>query len=106
MGERLSNARQTLNAVSGLGIMQNRLPISMCYCLVFVFWSVVVPNALFGSELLQMSDEIISLLESFQEYAGEKIQRLYRLVPNVCAFHALGWMRLERLVEVKKIVIY
>ena len=61
---------------------------------------------MFGSELLQVSDKVNSLLESFQEYAGMKIQRLYRLVPSVCAFHALGWMRLERLVEVKKNVIY
>ena len=50
-----------------------------------------------------MSDKIISVLESFQEFTGKKIQRLYRSVPNVCAFYTLGWMGLERLVEVKKL---
>ena len=51
-----------------------------------------------------MSDRIISVLESFQESTGKNIQRLYRLVPNVCAFYTLGWMGLERLVEVKKLL--
>ena len=78
---------------SVLGIRHNGLTILTCK----IFWTVLAPIALFGCELL-LWDQNIAILEDFQNYAGKIIQRFYSMVPNVCAFHALGWICLERLV--------
>ena len=94
--ERLSKARRALNAVSGIGIRKNGLNIATCSIL---FWSIIVPIASFGSELWILNDKISKLLEDFQNFVGKKVQRLYPLSPNVCAYYGLGWMRLERFIE-------
>ena len=44
---RISKARKTLNAATGLGIRRNGLTIATCN---IIFWSLVVPTALFGCE--------------------------------------------------------
>ena len=41
---------------------------------------------------------------NFQEHIGKCIQRFSKFAPKVCSFYTLGWIRLERLVEVKKIL--
>ena len=64
----------------------------------------MAPIALFGCELLILNDKSVKLLEGFQVYAGKRIQRLFSKAPNICAFFGLGWMRLERIVEVKKVL--
>ena len=69
-----------------------------------IFWSVIVPIATYGCELLLLSDKSIALLESFQEHIGKRIQRFSKFAPRVCSFYTLGWVRLERLVEVKKML--
>ena len=99
--ERLSKARRALNAVSGLGIRRNGLTIATCNA---IFWTIVVPIALFGSELWILTDECVNLVESFQNYAGKRVQRLHSRGPNACAFYGLGWIRLERLIEVRKML--
>ena len=99
--ERISKARKSLNAATGLGIRKNGLTISTCN---IIFWSLVVPTALYGSEIWRLDTRAISLLEGFQNYAAKKIQRFYGKVPNACSLYALGWMRLERYVQVKKML--
>ena len=96
--ERLSKARRTLNAISGLGIKKSGLTIKTCN---IIFWSVVIPIAMYGCELLFLTDKHISLLK---EYAGRRLQRFYLKTPRVCSFYGLGWIRLERLMEVKKLL--
>ena len=97
--ERVSKARRTLNAISGLGIRQCGLTIRTCNT---IFWSVVVPIAMYGCELLILTEKHVAILEEFQEYAGRRLQRFHVKTPRVCAFYALGWIRLERYIEVKK----
>ena len=99
--ERLSKARRTLNALTGLGIRRCGLTVATCNIL---FWSVVVPVALYGCELWPMTGEQTLQLESFQNYACKKIQRFHPRVPNACSLHSLGWIRLDRLVQVKKLL--
>ena len=98
---RILKARKTLNAATGLGIRRNGLTIATCN---IIFWSLVVPTALFGSEIWHLNNSVISLLEGFQNYAAKKIQRFYGRVPNACSLYALGWMRLERFIQVKKMM--
>ena len=99
--ERIAKARKSLNAVSGLGIRKCGLNMATCNV---IFWSLVVPTALFGSELWRLDGDAIALLEEFQQYAGKRIQRFYSRIPNVCSFFALGWVRLERVVQAKKML--
>ena len=99
--ERLSKARRALNAASGIGIRKNGLNIASCSIL---FWSIIVPIATFGSELWILNDKTVKLLEKFQHFVWKKIQRLYPRSPNACAYYGLGSMRLERFIEVKKLL--
>ena len=99
--ERLSKARRSLNALTDLGIRRCGLTVATCSIL---FWSIVVPIALYGCELWFMSDEHSRLLESFQDYASKKIQRFHPRVPNACSRHSLGWISLGRLVQVRKLL--
>ena len=63
-----------------------------------------MPIALFGSELWILNDACVSLIESFQNYAGKRVKRHFSRGPNTCAFYSLGWIRLERLIEVRKLL--
>ena len=99
--KRLTKAQRALNAVSGLEIRRNGLTVATCS---IIFWVVVAPIALFGTELWILNDKSVSLIESFQIYTGKRVQRLFDRSPNSCSFYTLRWLRLERLVEVKKLL--
>ena len=99
--ERLAKGRRTLNATSGLGIRNNGLTIYAC-CV--IFWCIVMPIATFGSELWILDDKSIVLLESFQVFVGRRIQRLFSKSPRVSAYFSLGWVRVERFIEIKKLL--
>ena len=96
----ISKARKTLNA-TGLGIWRNGLTIATCN---IIFRLLVVPTALYGCGIWRLNNGVISLLESFQIYAAKKIQHFHGNVHNACCLYALGWMRLERFVQVKKMM--
>ena len=68
-----------------------------------MFWTIVVPAVLYGSEIWLLNDKNLTLIESFQYYACKRFQRFYDKVPNAPALYALGWMRLERYIHVKKL---
>ena len=99
--ERVSKARRTLNAILGLGVRQCRLTIGTCN---IIFWSVVVPIAMYGCELLILTERHLDILEEFQEYAGKKLQRFHMRTPRACAFFTLGWVCIERYVKVRKLL--
>ena len=99
--ERISKARRALNAISGLGIRKNGLNIATCN---IIFWSIVVPIATFGCELWRLNDHSINSLETFQTYAGKRIQRFFHRTPNICSFFGLGWMLLSRYIQVRKLL--
>ena len=101
MEERLAKGRRTLNAVSGLGIRNSGLTIFAC-CV--IFWCIVVPIATFGAEFWIMDDKCVLLLESFQVFVGRRIQRLFSKSPKASSYFSLGWVRLERYVEIKKLL--
>ena len=99
--DRIGKARRALNAISGIGIRRRGLNIATCN---IIFWSIVVPIALFGCELWRLNGDSINMLQSFQIYAGKKFQRFYSRIPNVCSFFGLGWMRLVRIIQVRKLL--
>ena len=69
-----------------------------------VFWSIVIPVALYGCEVWRMNDDSITELENFQNYTCKKIQRFYPRVPNASSLYSMGWMRLEWYVQIKKLL--
>ena len=99
--ERLSKARRTFNAVAGIGIRSSSLTMATCNV---IFWTIVVPATLYGSELWILNAKSTALIEAFQIYACKRIQRLYSRVPNAPVLFSLGWMRLERYIQVKKML--
>ena len=99
--ERVSKGRRAFNSISGIGIRKGG--ISMFTCNV-IFWSVVVPTTLYGCELWIMDDASLNLIEEFQNHIGKRIQRFHPKIPNVCSFYGLGWMRLERIIQIKKLM--
>ena len=99
--ERISKGRRTLNATAGLGIRNNGLTIYAC-CV--IFWCIVMPIATFGAELWILDDKSIQLLETFQVFVGRRIQRLFSKSPKASAYFSLGWIRIERFIENKKLL--
>ena len=59
-----------------------------------IFWSILVPVAIYGCELWHLNDDGISELESFQNYTCRIF--FYPRVPNASNLYSLGKMRLER----------
>ena len=44
------------------------------------------------------------MIEEFQNYIGKRMQRLHPKSPNTCSYYGLGWMRLERYIQIKKLM--
>ena len=99
--DRISKGRRAFNSVAGIGIRKRG--ISMATCNV-IFWSVVVPTTLYGCELWIMDDAALCLIEEFQNYIGKRVQRFHPRVSNICSFYGLGWMRLERIIQIRKLM--
>ena len=99
--ERLSKARCTLNMISGIGVRKRGLTLATCNVM---FWTVIVPSALYGSEIWILNEKSISLIESFQTYACKKLQRFHSKAPNTPALFAIGWIRLVQYIQVKKLL--
>ena len=54
----------------------NTFTFNMATCSV-IFWSIVVPIAMYGCELLMLSDKSIAI----QEHMGKRIQRFQQVCP-------------------------
>ena len=101
VSEKVSKARRTLNASSGLGVRKNGLSMRACN---IIFWSVVVPVLSFGSEIWYLSESDMESINSFQRFAGRRIQRFPFRTPNSSSFYGLGWIRLTTFIMIKKLL--
>ena len=99
--EKLAKGRRALNATAGLGIRKNGLVVATCN---LIFWTIVIPIITFGCELWSISDSDILRLQAFQRYAGRRVQRFPQRSPSSSSFFGLGWVRLETLISVKKVL--
>ena len=64
--ERISNARRTFNALTSIGNRKCGLTLSTGN---LIFWSVMVPIALYRCELWRMNEESYGLLKASQNYS-------------------------------------
>ena len=87
--------------IAGMGVRKNGLTMATCH---IMFWTIIVPAALYGSEIWILNNRSIALIESFQMYVCKRMQRFYAKVPNAPSLYALGWMRLEQYIYVKKML--
>ena len=99
--DKIKKGRRALNAASSIGLKPGGLSMRACSLL---FWSLIVPMVTFASELWVLKDSDIELLENFQRYAGRRVQRFPMSSPRETSFTALGWMRLENYIYVKKLL--
>ena len=101
ISERLAKARKVFNTLTGLGIRKNGLTIAVCN---IIFWTVVIPTLTYGCEMWVLSVNDVVNLEFFQRYAARRIQRLPQRCPKESCMYGLGWMRIERVIHVKKLL--
>ena len=85
----------------GLGIRKNGLTVATYN---IIFWMVIIPILTYGCELWILSASNIQNLEVFLRYAGRKIQRLHCRSPTECCYNGIGWIGIERLIQVKKML--
>ena len=99
--EKLSKGRKSLNMCTGIGFHCSGINMA---CRNLIFWTIVVPTALFGSELWFLSDVVIQKLEDFQKYAGRRVQRFSQHSASAVSYYGLGWMSLHTFVLIKKMM--
>ena len=69
-----------------------------------IFWQVLIPTATFGSEVWIMSEKDEELFNSFQIYAGKRVQRFPQRAPNISYSYGLGWLKITSFVRVKQLL--
>ena len=99
--ERISKGRRCFNALSSLGIKKSGITMKTCATL---FWSIVIPVVTFGSELWVLKGHEIELLRKFQRQIGRGCQRFPDRSPNYSAYAPLGWLSIDRMVQIKKLM--
>ena len=99
--ERISKGRRSFNSILNSGIKRKGLSMSVISSL---FWTIVVPIVTYGSELWVLKSDEIESLRKFQRYVGRKSQRFHQHGPNFSAYAPLGWISLEKVVYVKKLL--
>ena len=97
--ERISKGRRCFNALSSLGIKKSGIIMKTCATL---FWSIVIPVVTFGSEFWVFKGHEIELLRKFQRQIGRRCQRFPDRSPNYSAYAPLGWLSIDRMVQIKK----
>ena len=101
--DRLSRGRRSFNAILSSGIKKKGLNMSVISAL---YWSIVVPVVIYGSEIWNLKGEDIESLRKFQRYVGRKCQRFPQRSAILSAYLPLGWISLEKVVYVKKLLFF
>ena len=69
-----------------------------------VFWMIITPIVTFGSELWVLRPDETELLRKFQWFIGRRCQRFHSRSPNYSSVYPLGWMSIDRFIQVKKLL--
>ena len=99
--DRISKGRRCFNALCSLGIKKRGITIKTCATL---FWSIVIPVTTYGSELWVLKGSEIEKIRKFQREIGRRCQRFPDRSPNHSAYTALGWLSIDRMIQVKKLM--
>ena len=85
-----------------MGFRKNGLNMGTCNV---IFWQVVIPTATFRSEVWIMSEKDEELFNSFQIYAGKRVQSFPQRAPNISCSYGLGWLEITSFVRVKQLLL-
>ena len=99
--ERISKGRRCFNALCSIGIKRSGITMSTCATL---FWTIIIPVTTYGSELWSLKSHEIELLRKFQRQVGRRCQRFPDRSPNYSAYAPLGWLSIDRFIQVKKLL--
>ena len=99
--ERISKGRRCFNALCSLGIKKSGITMRTCATL---FWSIIIPVVTYGSEIWVLKCHEIELLRKFQQQVGRRCQRFPDRSPNYSAYAPLGWLSIDRMVQIKKLL--
>ena len=69
-----------------------------------LFWAIIIPVTTYGSELWSLKCHEIELLRKFQRQVGRRCQRFSDRSPNYSAYVPLGWLSIDRVIQVKKLL--
>ena len=99
--ERISKGRRAFNAVASTGV--NKGGINMAVCSIS-YWSIVIPIVTYGCEVWVLRGDEIEMLRKFQRYIGRRCQRFPKRSPNYSAYSPLGWLSIDRVIQIKKLM--
>ena len=99
--DRISRGHRAFNAVAGIGIRRKGINMASCSIL---YWSIIVPIVTYGCEIWVMTSGEINEIRKFKRYIGKRCQRFPKRSPNHGAYTPLGWMSLDRLIQIKKLL--
>ena len=99
--ERISKGRRCFNAMCSLGVRKGGVTMRTCAIL---FWSVVIPVSTYVSELWVLKPHETELLRKFQRQVGRRCQRFPDRSPNYSAYAPLGWLSIDKFIQVKKLL--
>ena len=99
--EKIKKGRRSFFSVTGVGIKRSGINMVTCN---LIFWSIIVPITLFGSELWILQDQDMIDIDFFQRQIGRRIQRFHSKSPKETCFRGLGWLRLETYIYAKKVL--
>ena len=97
--DKISRGRRAFNTITSIGIKSKGVCMAICTT---VFWTIIIPIVTFGSELWILRPDEIDLLRKFQRYVGRRCQRFPPRSPNYSSVYPLGWMSIDRFIQVKK----
>ena len=99
--ERISKGRRAFNAVASTGIKKGGISMSVCSVL---YWSIVIPIVTYRCEVWVLRGDEVEMLRKFQRYIGRRCQRFPKRSPNYSAYSALGWLSIDRVIQIKKLM--
>ena len=99
--ERISKGRRCFGAICSLGVKKGGVNMRTCATL---FWSIVIPVITYGSEIWVLKCHEIELLRKCQRQIGRRCQRFPDRSPNYSAYAPLGWLSIDRMIQVKKLL--
>ena len=99
--DRISWGRRAFNWILSIGIKTKGVSTAVCY---IIFWSIIAPIIIYGSELWILGPEEVELLSKFQRYVGQRCQRFPLRSPNFSSVCPIGWISIERFIQVNKML--
>jgi hypothetical protein len=99
---RTSKARRNFNALLGIGSSLGGVNPSVGSKL---YWSIVIPAMLYGTEIMCLPESITDKLETQHRQFGKRVQGLPESTSNPASYATLGWWSIQAYIDKKKLLL-